>query len=613
MKRNGEKVLKKVENIFEYYCRISGFDIYNKFYRPTRLVAYRISEELRKLGVIDSCHLSEVDNLVKDHLNEIFDFESIFNKGKQQVNWIPDSDTISDFVKTILKASQMKLELVNPIQSARIYNILSTNIENIQKDYLDFLINAKDGLGLLKDYPISPRRVLVHDIIISLAKYEFFAQILKRDYPLKLISILLFGHKSPLKTFLVQENRPYPNKILSLYLPFTTDIITKFDKLDLTITFKQMKSLQEDIYEDIKSWIFSNPYNDDLYVNENPIRGFKPIKKGELFPEYDFVVAVWLMNAIHQNKKDLLFSELKGYRPSIFKKLLRNSDPLPENAWRTLMHGMLDIYEMDSSLYPEKTVIYRKCIKESVKYAKLRGFSFFNPKRPDYHKYLFNEEYVVAYNVIMELAMFHGIDPVDFTMLKDETFSKEYQVGKDKFARHEPFGYSLSPFSQVLTTFRQNVGIYKTLTKPQQRVAINLFKQLMLFEKHDAGGNLLDIDHTDIMRIYGEQNSWIYKRWGKGIWHDDPKFINTLNKLNHLRREIRQKSLDQYLKDNWKVAYNRFWVNNIASGKSRCDLYYLIYELEGLGDDNLVQDILSIDFGQLFGNLLSDHGYPVRL
>ena len=566
---------------------------------------------MRKLGVIDSCHLSEVDNLVKDHLNEIFDFESIFNRGKQQVNWIPDSDTISNFIKTILKASQKKLELTNPTQSTRIYNTLSTNIGDIQKDYSDFLINAKDGLGLLKDYPSSPRRLLVHDIIISLAKYEFFAQILKRDDPLKLISILLFGHKNSLINFLNSKNRPYPVKVLSLYLPFTTDIIQKFDKLDLVITYKQMLNLQEDIYEDIKSWIFSNPYNDP-YVNENPKRGLQPIKKAELSPEYDFAVAVWLMNAIHQNKKDISFSELKGYRPGIFKKLLKNSDPLRENIWRDLMHGMLDIYKADSSLYPEKTTIYRKCIKESIKYAKLRGFSFSNPKKPAYHKALFSEEYVVAYNVIMELAMFHGIDPIDFRIVKDESFSKKYPIGSDKFARHEPFGYSLSPFWQVLTTFDRNIGIYKTLTKPQQRVAINLLKQLMLFEKRDAGGNLLDIDHTDIMRIYGKQNSWIYERWGKGIWHNDPEFQDTLKKLNHLRREIRQKSIDQYLKDNWKVAYNRFWVNDIANGKSRCDLYYLIYELEGLGDDNLVQDILSIDFGQLFGTLLSDHGYPVR-
>lgn len=566
---------------------------------------------MRKLGVIDSCYLSEVDNLVKDHLNEIFDFESIFNRGKQQANWIPDSDAISDYIEKILQAAQKKLDAIYPTQSARIHNILSTNIGNIHKVYLDFLISAKDGLGLLRDYPISPRRVLIHDIIISLAKYEFFAQILKRDDPLKLISILLFGHKNPLINFLNSESRPYPVKVLSLYLPFTTDIIAKFDKLDLTITSKQMLSLQEDIYEDIKSWIFSNPYNDP-YVNENPIRGFKPIKKSELFPEYDFAVAVWLMNAVHQNRKDLSFSKLKGYRPGIFKKLLKNSDPLRENVWRDLMHGMLDIYKADSSLYPEKAAIYRKCIEEAIKYAKLRGFSFSNPKRPAYHKNLFSEEYVVAYNVIMELAMFHGIDPIDFRIVKDESFSKKYPIGSDKFARHEPFGYSLSPFWQVLTTFDRNIGIYKTLTKPQQRVAINLLKQLMLFEKRDAGGNLLDIDHTDIMRIYGKQNSWIYERWGKGIWHNDPEFQDTLKKLNHLRREIRQKSIDQYLKDNWKVAYNRFWVNDIANGKSRCDLYYLIYELEGLGDDNLVQDILSIDFGQLFGTLLSDHGYPVR-
>lgn len=135
----------------------------------------------------------------------------------------------------------------------------------------------------------------------------------------------------------------------------------------------------------------------------------------------------------------------------------------------------------------------------------------------------------------------------------------------------------------------------------------------MKFEEFDAQGNLLDIDHTHIEKIYGPQNSWIYRGWSKGgVWYKDQKVIDTLKAFNHLRREIREKTLKQYLEDNWPIAYNRFWLNTIEKGKSQCDLFFLIYELEKLGDDKLIRDILSIDFSDLLGNILSDHGFPTK-
>ena len=178
-------------------------------------------------------------------------------------------------------------------------------------------------------------------------------------------------------------------------------------------------------------------------------------------------------------------------------------------------------------------------------------------------------------------------------------------ISGDRFTRHEPFGYTLDPFGHILTRWKSNTGIYKTTYTAQQRLSRSLLQKLMGYEEFDSQGNLIDIDRTHIERIYGPQNSWIYNKW-----YSNPDFTENLKDLNHLRREIRQKSLGPYLKDNWPVVYNRFWVNQIVNSKSQCDLYFLINELENLGDDALIRSLLSIDLPDLLGRILSDHGFP---
>ena len=266
---------------------------------------------------------------------------------------------------------------------------------------------------------------------------------------------------------------------------------------------------------------------------------------------------------------------------------------------------MLYIWEDDKVSHPERLPLYRKCIKEAVKYAKLMNYSLVEPSRPKYHQRLWSDPYVMAYDVVMSLGMFHGIDPFTFDILDDSVFSSSMGISADKFTRHEPFGFTINPFKHILTASKLNTGIYKKLRKSQQRLGLRLLKELMVYEEFDAQGNLLDIDKTHIKKVYGSQNSWIYNRW-----FINSDFAKNLARLNLLRREIRQKTLDQYFKDNWKVVHNRFWVNIFGNSRSQCDLYFLIYELEKLGDDLLVQDILSIDFPGLLGGILSDHGFP---
>ena len=599
-----EEILTSLRYIFDHYHRISGNGFQNKFYRTTRLTLFKVAEELRKVGLIDNMQLSQIEAMVSQYTSESFELRELYRGGKKRLNWVPDPNALSEKIDIILEAAQGKLSATNPHQATRIYNKLATNLDAIRDDYIKFLDSAKNGLGLLENQPNTPRRLLMHGIIISLAKRGILNQILAKKEPMKVLSNVIFGDDEGLRIFLTFNYRNNPNEILSIYNRFSYDAINRFRSLGLTVTKTQVANLKKDTLNLIRGWFFSNPY-DLLYVNENPRRALQPIEKSDLYPEFDFVSAALLMNSVHKENPNIKFTELRNYGTDIFKKLLTKSETLSQGSWRRIFDGMLYIWNDDKVSHPERLPLYRKCIKEAVKYAKLMEYSLVTPARPSSYTSLWNDPYVMAYDVIMSLGMFHGIDPFTFDMLDDSVFSRSKGMGADKFTRHEPFDKTINPFGHILTASKLNTGIYKRLRKSQQRLGLRLLKELMIYEEFDAQGNLLDIDKTHIEKVYGTQNSWIYNRWFSNKYFQD-----NLKALNHLRKEIRQKPLDQYFKDNWKVVHNRFWVNIFGNSKSQCDLYFLIYELEKLGDDLLVQDILSIDFPNFLGEILSDHGFP---
>lgn len=609
---NKEDTLSSLGFVFNYYYRISGYECLNIYYRPTRLTITRIAEQLRLSGVIDNNRISDVDDLIEQYTSETSDLRELFRGGKKRLHWIPDSTILSEKVDLILTAVQNKMNTMSSSQ-VRIYGELETNIENIRDEYIEFLNLNEDGLGLLEEFPNSPGRVLISKIIKVLARTrietvlpnnKLFDKILRDREPLKTLSNILFGTDDGLNTFLNSDSRKNPEDVLSIYLHFSYDTLKNLKDLGITITKSRLITLQKDIIKEIRAWFFSNPY-DLLYINANPKRTLQPITQKELFPDYDFLSAAWLMSSIHKENPNLEFTGLESYGSDLFSIVLTKSQTLIDSSWRRIFNGMLDIYEIDKVAHPERLTIYRRCIKEAIKFANAMEYSLAKPTKPASHRHLFEKEYVIAYDAIMGLSTFHGIDPFTFDIIEDSQFSASIPQGADKFARHEPFGDTLDPFNQILTLNRLNSGQYQTLLLTQQRLGKELFTQLMTYQEFDAQGNLLDIDRTHIEKIYGRQNSWIYNQW-----YSNADFTKNLARLNHLRQEIRQKELSQYLADNWPVAHSRFWVNIIEDVEYQGGLILLINRLERLGDDALIRELLSLNLPEILRRTLSDHGFP---
>jgi hypothetical protein len=224
---------------------------------------------------------------------------------------------------------------------------------------------------------------------------------------------------------------------------------------------------------------------------------------------------------------------------------------------------------------------------------------------PRRNNILFNQERIKAYNIILEILMFHGIDPIEFRIIEREGFAKDSTIEiKYHFARHEYLGYSLSAFRQILTTSGKNLGIYERTPIPQQRIIYDCFMRL---NQLPIAGNL---DYTDIMNVYGDRNSWIYTSWGRGVWFNDKNVKKTLAHINKMRNDLKAKGIAQHLHDNWPEIYERFWVPFFGEqGGKKSDLYWLICAIEDLGEDFLRENIHSMDFLWLFKKLLRDHGY----
>jgi len=447
-----------------------------------------------------------------------------------------------------------------------------------------------------------------------------------------ILSELFFDrkHSHYIGIFLSTEARPYISVLWGILFRTFEWNLEYLNSIGVSITSTQLQNIQKTVYNKLSKWVFSDPYgisSDMLYICENPQRIY-PFTKNDLIVEYNFVFAVWLMNAIHSGKSSMAVGDIKGYGGDLANSLLGEGLLLTDYKFRNILQNLLNIYKTDEATYPERIPLYNKLLDRVTSYAVIREYDFTAPFKSASHRHLWDKPALKGYNIIGNLIMFHGIDPIDFRILDDNVFSSQYPLGLDKFTRHEVFGVSLShlfeSFSipitktrkgQILTTMGRNVGIYRTTPVSLQRLAVSLFSELMKFEKFDSSGQLIDLDYTDILRIYGPQNSWIYERWGDGSrfgnWYDDPDFLVVLNTFNHLRNEIRNKPIDKYLEDNWNTVYNEFWMNYMAKGEADFGLYYLIHKLEGLDASKVFPGILSVDYNIFLKNLIKNLGFPV--
>lgn len=247
-------------------------------------------------------------------------------------------------------------------------------------------------------------------------------------------------------------------------------------------------------------------------------------------------------------------------------------------------------------------------------FMKDQGMSFvktFDPSKDRDRN--FKEEYTKAYNVMIGLGMFLGTDPLFLTSLDDEIFLKSSPVGK-KFQRHEPWELTLDPFRHILTDLVGH-GTWRGKTGSQSTIIEELYVSL-LTRAFKTKGELSQDTLLNLFKDVYLGQDWICNyfrdnwRTSSTLWYQDK---GALSKIDALREKI------NYLKEGHSLieftakfnenAHERFYVNAIDKYASK--MYWLIQKIHNRNKDemSILNEYLSVDFGDLYSELLFDHGY----
>ncbi len=294
-----------------------------------------------------------------------------------------------------------------------------------------------------------------------------------------------------------------------------------------------------------------------------------------------------------------------------------------ENTLQTIMMKLYDIIESET-FNPQmigKTFTSQDLIDATVAtttsigaFMKDQGMSFvkaFDPSKDRDRN--FKEEYTKAYNVVIGLGMFLGTDPLFLTSLDDEIFLKSSPRGV-KFQRHEPWELTLDPFRQILTDLPGH-GTWRGKTAAQSDLIEELYVSL-LTRAFKTQGELTQNTLLKLFRdVYAGQD-WIVNhfrenwRTSKNLWYQDK---GALTKIDALREKINYikegHSLVEFTEKFNKAAYDRFYIDAIDKYASK--MYWLIQKIQNPNKDqaSILTEYLSIDFGDLYNELLFDHGY----
>ena len=103
------------------------------------------------------------------------------------------------------------------------------------------------------------------------------------------------------------------------------------------------------------------------------------------------------------------------------------------------------------------------------------------------------------------------------------------------------------------------------------------------------------------------RNNW---KTSKTLWYQDKGFLtnldNLLDKINYIKEGH---TLVEYAAKYNENVYERFYVNDID--KYAAKMFWLIQKIHNKGKDemSILSEYLSVDFGDLYNELLFDHGF----
>jgi len=172
-------------------------------------------------------------------------------------------------------------------------------------------------------------------------------------------------------------------------------------------------------------------------------------------------------------------------------------------------------------------------------------------------------------------------------------------------------------FDQVLTD-QQGHKTWGTLNEMEALIVQRNFEHLIELNEPITKA-VIEREFNNPQFLSDPLNRWFYESVVKGIWYFQKDFeSDILPEFTKRKEYIKTHTILEFMqdKDRYKIAYERFYTNVIS--KFGFELYGFLELMHHVSGKTHIDQVLfnflvlTIDFGELYDELLWDEGYPVQ-
>ena len=374
-----------------------------------------------------------------------------------------------------------------------------------------------------------------------------------------------------------------------------------FDNL---ISESELEDVREKVEEVIHDWMFSNPSEYITnYVTETPRRFGKLQSKSFLNLEYELMQALTHAVSAYREKDFSNFGEVMNelkIQSKTMETLLAHGEQ--SASIKDLLRAKTTIvsYILDKSMTEAKLQFYDMALEKIDEYLATRHLRLFEEKlvsKRGYDKNLWQDDKILAYQVIALLGRDLGFDPLTFRPLDPQIFDRKSSTGL--FARHHlDIRRKFSVYLQdlLLTDSTQHREYDSHISLEDQKTLVKIIQDLI---QNDGSGPNREITAKDIVNTFlnnfadpKKAKYYLENYWQSG------NFQRNLKEFNIRKDKIINGDYEDFIKDKYNDAYTRFFKDAKGILNSLTELAdykgYRISRVFSIADINYLKRVFNI-------------------
>jgi len=257
-------------------------------------------------------------------------------------------------------------------------------------------------------------------------------------------------------------------------------------------------------------------------------------------------------------------------------------------------------YILDRSMTEQKLQYYDRALNKIDEYLATRHLRLFEEKlvsKRGYDKKLWHDDKIMAYHVITLLCRDLGFDPLTFQPLDSQLFDRSPNTGL--FARHHPdIRRKFSVYLQdlLLTNNVDHREYDSHIPLEDQQTLVRIIQSLI---QNDGSGPNKEITAKDVVKTFLNNfgNPTTAKYYLENYWQSG-NFQRNLKDFNDRKKMIKSGKYEDFIKDEYNVAYKRFFDDSMGILNSLTSLLdykgYRLSRVFSIADIDYLKRVFSI-------------------